>query len=90
MRFDFPTSLSYVVMMQKNIILSAILFAPMSLQSCDSKPDHYLVQCDQKDGMGWELTDVEKNDDGYILACTYTSPDKSNSYTRRCTSDGCN
>lgn len=66
-----------------------LLTVGMLLTSCDDKPPHYLVLCDARDGSGWSLINTEKSN-GYIMACTYQSPDLSRSYTRRCDSDGCN
>lgn len=61
-----------------------------SLVACDNKPKHYLVLCDPQDGNGWRLSGFEKDDNGYLMACTYTKPDFSDFYTRRCTDAGCN
>lgn len=65
------------------------LFAMVALAGCDNKPAHYLVLCDEKDGQGWTLTDTIKKD-GYIMSCTYQSPDKLSTYARVCDSSGCN
>ena len=66
-----------------------LLIFVLALVGCDDKPSHYLVMCDQKDGQGWSLIDtVSKN--GYIMSCTYQSPDRMNSYSRVCDSSGCN
>lgn len=74
----------------RRTLLAAAMFSAVSLlSSCDQKPPHYLVLCDQKDGNGWDLTDVKKQG-GYIISCSFTSPDKSQSYTRACDADGCN
>lgn len=58
------------------------------LSGCERKPEHYYVFCDGQDGNGWKLTDTEKRD-GYLIACTYQSPDRSQSYTARCNDNGC-
>jgi hypothetical protein len=44
--------------------------------------------CDGSDMNGWKLVGTEY-DRGYLIACTYQSPDKQGSYTVRCGSDGC-
>lgn len=58
------------------------------LTACNDKPPHYLVLCDDQDGNQWKLADVVKQN-GYIMACTYQSPDGTHSYTRKCDSNGC-
>jgi len=59
------------------------------LSGCNDKPEHYLVLCDQQDSQGWSLIDTVKTN-GYIMSCTYQSPDKQMSYARVCDSSGCN
>jgi hypothetical protein len=54
----------------------------------DSKPKHYFVLCESKDRNGWALIDAVKKD-GYLISCTYQSPDKRGIYTSRCDNDGC-
>lgn len=66
-----------------------LLFAIVAFAGCDNKPAHYLVLCDEKDGQEWTLIDTIKKD-GYIISCTYQSPDKLNIYARVCDSSGCN
>lgn len=68
-------------------VLAAICVA-MVLSSCDNKPKHYLVLCDETDRNGWRLTNFVKTD-GYLMACTYTAPDNSQSYTNGCDATGC-
>ena len=68
--------------------ISAAALAAILVSGCDNKPAHYLVLCDQKDGQGWELIDYVKQD-GYLMSCTYQSPDKAQSYTNRCDAEGC-
>lgn len=67
----------------------ALVVAMTVLAGCDSKPPHYLVLCDQQDGQGWSLTDTVKKN-GYIMSCTYQSPDRLGSYSRVCDNNGCN
>lgn len=69
----------------KKIVLIVGLLA---IVGCDKKPNHYLVTCDQKDYNGWELTNFVKKD-GYLLSCTYTSPDKTQWYMNTCDNTGC-
>jgi len=71
------------------MIKGAALFVVLALTGCDQKPAHYLVLCDQKDGQGWQLIDAVKKN-GYIMSCTYQSPDKLASYSRVCDNSGCN
>ena len=60
------------------------------LSDCDSsKPAHYYVLCDGKDSLGWTLVDSQKDNNGYLIACTYQSPDKEQVRTDVCTSTGC-
>lgn len=62
----------------------------LALIGCtDSKPAHYYVWCEEKDASGWLLIDWEEDPQGYLLACTYQSPDKRQMYTARCTDQGC-
>jgi len=61
----------------------------LALAGCDNKPKHYLVLCDAKDSNDWQLIDSQKKD-GYLISCTYQSPDKQGMYTRRCDNNGCN
>lgn len=58
------------------------------LAGCDNKPKHYLVLCDATDGSGWKLIDSRKRD-GYLMSCTYQSPDNTGRYTRQCDDNGC-
>lgn len=69
--------------------IAAGLISVAFLAGCDNKPEHYLVLCYQTDGNGWNLIDTVKKD-GYIMSCTYQSPDKLNSYSRVCDKTGCN
>ena len=63
---------------------------PLLLGGCgDTAPEHYYVLCEEQDYEGWVLIDVFKDDGGYILSCTYRSPDRSLSYTVSCSSTGC-
>lgn len=65
-------------------LLALILFCA----GCDRKPEHYYVLCEGKDGNGWNLVDTEYRD-GYLMACTYQSPDQRQQYTSRCRDNGC-
>lgn len=69
----------------------ALLFAGAALvMGCQpAKPAHYYVLCEGSDGRGWTLTNVEKDAQGFIMACTYTSPDKRQWETLRCRETGC-
>lgn len=60
----------------------------LMVAACDGKPAHYYVLCEAKDGNGWNLVGTEYQD-GYLMACTYQSPDKEQAYTVRCTDQGC-
>lgn len=57
--------------------------------ACDDKPKHYYVLCGDKDDRGWNLISSAKDDNGYLISCTYQAPDKSDAYTARCTAQGC-
>lgn len=59
------------------------------LASCSGKPSHYYVFCEDLDGNGWRLIDYEKDANGYLMACTYQSPDRQQMYTARCREQGC-
>lgn len=72
-------------MVARLAILSISLFA---LAGCQSKPAHYYVLCEGKDYNGWTLINTEY-ENGYLMACTYQSPDKQQSYTSRCRDTGC-
>ena len=74
-------------MRMKFSVVVAVL--AVCLAGCNPKPAHYLVLCDAKDTNDWMLIDTVK-ENGYIMSCTYQSPDKSQTYTRKCDSDGCN
>lgn len=74
--------------MEKLAFAGALLCTSLSISSCNQKPPHYLVVCDENDANGWELMNVvEKN--GYIKSCTHSSPDRERHYTRSCDEDGC-
>ena len=68
--------------------LFMILATTLFVSGCDNKPEHYYVLCDGKDRNNWSLIDTE-SDNGYLMACTYQSPDRKQSYTVRCNSNGC-
>ena len=70
------------------LVAGLVLTAGLLSGCWDSKPEHYYVMCDGKDWNGWNLIDTESQD-GYLIACTYQSPDKKRSYTARCRSNGC-
>lgn len=71
----------------KLLILAALV--SLALAGCgEQKPAHYYVFCDGKDRNGWELIGTE-SDKGFLLACTYQSPDKKQVYTVRCRESGC-
>jgi hypothetical protein len=62
----------------------------LGVSACgDGAPEHYYVLCENVDGAGWRLIDHQRDSKGYILSCTYQSPDKRQSRTARCTSNGC-
>ena len=68
----------------------AALLSLLLLSACDSgEPAHYYVLCQGTDFRGWKLISVYRDDQGYILSCTYQSPDKEQTYTVSCRSDGC-
>lgn len=54
----------------------------------DSAPKHYYVLCDDTSD-GWKLVDTKRDDNGYLIACTFQSPDKSQVRTDMCTASGC-
>jgi len=61
-----------------------------ALTACsDGKPAHYYVLCEANDYNGWRLVATYKNDAGYLLSCTYQSPDRQQTYTASCGSEGC-
>ena len=69
--------------------LCAAMAVSLSAAGCwDSKPAHYYVFCEGNDGNGWDLVDTE-SENGYLMACSYRSPDKKQMYTARCDADGC-
>lgn len=82
MNFDFAYR-------RRMIRLVQIACISLMVTACNEKPPHYLVLCDEKDGNQWTLVDVVKKN-GYIMSCTYRSPDQSQRYTRACDSEGCN
>ncbi|MBB3772017.1 hypothetical protein FHS55_002626 [Angulomicrobium tetraedrale] len=71
----------------KQVVVMALM--ALGVAGCDSAPPHYLAWCDEKDGQDWRLIDHVKKD-GYLLSCTYQSPDRQSTYTRACDGDGCN
>ena len=71
----------------RRIVLLPIAFILAACQP--SKPPHYYVMCEDKDYNGWTLVDYEKDADGYLMACTYQSPDQQQTYTSRCRPEGC-
>jgi len=74
--------------MMKRISLLVLLSG--FLVACgDDAPEHYYALCEDKDGAGWQLIDSELDEKGYLIACTYESPDRQSVYTARCRSDGC-
>lgn len=69
--------------------LAALTSAAVLLSGCgDSAPKHYYVMCDGKDARGWALISTTR-DRGYLVSCTYQSPDKSQAYTVSCRAEGC-
>lgn len=70
--------------------LEVAISAGLLLAACgDGKPKHYYVLCEDRDASGWRLIDHQRDANGYILACTYQSPDRRQAYTARCTAAGC-
>lgn len=69
--------------------LAALPIAAVLGACGDGAPAHYYVLCENKDANGWLLIDHQRDDKGYILACTYQSPDRRQAYTARCTARGC-
>ena len=59
------------------------------LAGCEKKPPPHFVLCDDRDWNGWRLVGTERNPDGYLIACTYESPDRSDWYTARCDATSC-
>lgn len=69
--------------------LTPFAFAFVLTGCGDDAPKHYYVLCEERDGAGWRLIDHRRDSKGYILACTYQSPDRQQSYTVRCGESGC-
>lgn len=67
----------------------AVIALALFLMGCDGKPKHYYVFCGAEDSRGWKLISSAKDDKGYLIACTYQSPDRKEAYTSRCTDKGC-
>ena len=70
------------------LILAYITLTAVLISGCDGKPKDYYVLCDNLDARGWKLVDVERRD-GYLMSCTYQSPDKKLLDTMRCNDSGC-
>lgn len=67
----------------------ALGVALLALSGCqDSKPKHYYVLCEAKDWNGWDLVYTEKRD-GYLIGCTYQSPDRKQTRIAQCDDSGC-
>jgi hypothetical protein len=67
-----------------------IFLAVAALGGCgDGAPEHYYVLCEEVDGGGWRLINHQRDSKGYILACTYQSPDQQQVKVLRCGPDGC-
>ena len=69
-------------------VLLGLGLATLLLGCQPAKPAHYYVLCEGKDYNGWDLVNTER-ENGYLMACTYQSPDKRQSYTSRCRENGC-
>ena len=69
-------------------VLAGVVLATLLLGCQPAKPEHYYVLCESKDYNGWNLVGTEY-ENGYLMACTYQSPDKQQSYTLRCRANGC-
>lgn len=67
--------------------LPVVIFLLLATVSA-CKPKHYYVLCKGEDENGWRLTSTEY-EEGYLMACTYVSPDGMNAYTARCRKHGC-
>ncbi len=68
--------------------LAAIVLCVVLAACSSGKPAHYYVLCEGKDYNGWELINIER-ENGYLMACTYQSPDRRQVYTARCRPSGC-
>ena len=68
--------------------LAASALCLVAIAACDRKPEHYYVLCEGEDANGWKLVDTV-SDNGYLMACTYQSPDKGEVRTYACRSSGC-
>lgn len=67
-----------------------MLVLAIALAGCsDGKPPHYYVLCEASDSNGWRLVASYKNEAGYLLSCTYQSPDQRQTYTATCRASGC-
>jgi major membrane immunogen (membrane-anchored lipoprotein) len=69
-------------------LLTITIAIALPIAGCDVKPEHYYVMCDNVDARGWKLVNIERQD-GYLMSCTYQSPDRKFSETLRCTDRGC-
>lgn len=69
-------------------VAAAALLGLLAAGCQSGKPAHYYVLCEGKDYNGWNLVDTEY-ENGYLMACTYQSPNKQQSYTARCRDSGC-
>ena len=66
-----------------------LIAATLVLGGCsDNKPEHYYVMCSGTSD-GWTLVDTRKDENGYLIACTFQSPDKEHVRTDVCTANGC-
>ena len=74
-------------------VISVIALGAFAAWKCmgpsePKKPEHYYVLCEDLDGAGWRLIDTEYRE-GYLISCTYQSPDRLQVREDRCTPEGC-
>ena len=73
----------------RHVVLATPVISLLAAVTAACEPEHYYAFCDEQDANGWKLVNVERDSEGYIMACTYTSPDGRQSYTPRCSQHGC-
>lgn len=74
--------------MKPGQLLLPVVLLILSVACSKKAPPHYIF-CDGRDQAGWLLISTSHDDDGYLISCTYQSPDKKQAYTVSCGRDGC-
>jgi hypothetical protein len=75
------------ITLEGGLLLVAFTIA-LLVSSGKKEPEYHYVLCDGIVRDGWRLV-VTDYRDGYLMACTYESPDGVDRYTARCTETGC-